>query len=183
MSDIHPSALAPRRLATLPDILAALTSLQSHESELTSSLSDLLSASEPISVSLSGLKALGPQLDILTKETHLLEQTVSYTARTAQDVGGRVQSLDEEMKRVREASERVGQIIELKVRVPLTFDTRLPTFLPVFSCCAAQFNRATGLGVGHQALCAGHGPPLSRDLRSFRGDGCGTSLFFLYPGI
>ena len=106
----------PRHLGNLPDILTALAKLQSREAELTNSLSDLLSSFEPIAASLSGLKSLGPQLDVLTVETQLLDQTVSLTARTAQDVGGRVRSLDEEMKRVREASERVGQIIELKVR-------------------------------------------------------------------
>ncbi|KAI0747723.1 COG4-domain-containing protein [Daedaleopsis nitida] len=104
----------PRRLATLPDILGALSVLQSHESDLSASLADLLSAYEPIEASLNSLQSLSPQLDTLAQDTHLLDQTVSYTARTAQDVGGRVQSLDEEMKRVREASERVSQIIELK---------------------------------------------------------------------
>ncbi|KAI0807010.1 COG4-domain-containing protein [Fomes fomentarius] len=104
----------PRRLATLPDILGALSVLQSHESDLSNSLAHLLFAYEPIAASLSSLQSLSPQLDALAQETRLLDQTVSYTARTAQDVGGRVQSLDEEMKRVREASERVSQIIELK---------------------------------------------------------------------
>ncbi|KAI1788436.1 COG4-domain-containing protein [Ganoderma leucocontextum] len=105
----------PQRLATLPDIFEALSVLQSHESDLSTSLTDLLSAYEPISASLSNIQSLGPQLDALAEETRLLHQTVSYTARTAQHVGGRVQSLDEEMKRVREASERVSQIIELKL--------------------------------------------------------------------
>ncbi|KAI0637328.1 COG4-domain-containing protein [Trametes polyzona] len=104
----------PRRLATLPDILARLSVIQSDESELSSALSHLLSAHEPIAASLNNLQALAPQLDALATETRLLDQTVSLTARTAQDVGGRVQSLDEEMRRVREASERVSQIIELK---------------------------------------------------------------------
>ncbi|TFK93127.1 COG4-domain-containing protein [Polyporus arcularius HHB13444] len=104
----------PRQLATLPDILGALSILQSHESDLSVSLAGLLSTYEPIEASLNTLRSLGPQLDTLFKETRLLDDTVSYTARTAQDVGGRVRSLDEEMKRVREASERVSQIIELK---------------------------------------------------------------------
>ncbi|RPD65758.1 COG4-domain-containing protein [Lentinus tigrinus ALCF2SS1-7] len=104
----------PHQLATLPDILAALSVLQSRESDLSASLSELLSTYEPIEASLHTLKSLSPQLDALSRETQLLDETVSYTARTAQDVGGRVQSLDEEMKRVREASERVSQIIELK---------------------------------------------------------------------
>lgn len=109
------STPVPRRLATLPDILDALSVLQSHESNLSTSLTSLLSIYEPISASLGSIQSLGPQLDALAEETQLLHQTVSYTARTAQHVGGRVRSLDEEMRRVREASERVSQIMELKV--------------------------------------------------------------------
>ncbi|KAH9890716.1 COG4-domain-containing protein [Cubamyces lactineus] len=104
----------PRQLATLSDILARLSVIQSDEAELSTALASLLSAHEPISTSLSSLKQLGPQLDLLTQETCLLDRTVAATARTAQDVGGRVQSLDEEMRRVRDASERVSQVIELK---------------------------------------------------------------------
>lgn len=116
MKDTFGTISNPRQLATLPDILGALSVLQSHESDLSASLTELLSTYEPIEASLSSLQSLGPQLDALSRETQLLDETVSYTARTAQDVGGRVQSLDEEMRRVREASERVSQIIELKVR-------------------------------------------------------------------
>ncbi|EIW60719.1 COG4-domain-containing protein [Trametes versicolor FP-101664 SS1] len=109
-----PSTSDPRRLATLPDILARLSAIQSDESELSAALAGLLSAHEPIAASLNSLKSLAPPLDALVADTRLFDQTVSFTARTAQDVGGRVQSLDEEMRRVREASERVSQIIELK---------------------------------------------------------------------
>lgn len=108
----------PRRLATLPDILARLSAIQSDESDLSAALAGLLSAHEPIAASLNSLKSLAPPLDALVADTRLFDQTVSFTARTAQDVGGRVQSLDEEMRRVREASERVSQIIELKVPLP-----------------------------------------------------------------
>ncbi|KAJ8453818.1 hypothetical protein ONZ51_g13384 [Trametes cubensis] len=105
----------PRQLATLPDILARLSVIQSDEAGLSAALAGLLSAHEPIATSLGSLKQLGPQVDLLTRETRLLDLTVAATARTAQDVGGRVQSLDEEMRRVRDASERVSQVIELKV--------------------------------------------------------------------
>ncbi|KAI0668553.1 COG4-domain-containing protein [Trametes maxima] len=111
---MEPPTSDPRRLATLPHILARLSAIQSDEAELSAALAALLSTHEPIAASLNNLRSLAPQLDLLAKETRLLDQTVSLTARTAQDVGGRVQSLDEEMRRVREASERVSQIIELK---------------------------------------------------------------------
>jgi hypothetical protein len=58
---------------------------------------------------------LVPHLDELYLEASLLSDKVSLTAQTAERVGGRVRSLDEEMRRVREAGERVGQVMELKV--------------------------------------------------------------------
>ena len=117
-NELTPQRQDPRTLTTLPDILAALASVESEEAELSSSLSELLSAKEPIVNALARVHALEPQLDELHLEASLLSQVVSATAKTADRVGGRVRSLDEEMKRVREASERVGQVMELKVRAP-----------------------------------------------------------------
>jgi hypothetical protein len=57
-----------------------------------------------------------------------LSDKVSATASTAERVGGRVRILDEEMRRVREAAERVGQVMELKVLKPQ------PPPLITFSC-------------------------------------------------
>lgn len=105
----------PRSLTTLPDIMACLSSFQSEETELSNSLTELLSAREPIVASLARLQSLVPQLDELHLEASLLSDTVSSTAQTAERVGGRVRSLDEEMRRVRDAGERVGQVMELKV--------------------------------------------------------------------
>ena len=148
----------PRRLATLPDILGALSVLQSHESDLSTSLADLLSEYEPISASLSSLQSLSPQLDALAQETRLLDATVSYTARTAQDVGGRVQLLDEEMKRVREASERVGQVMELKVLHRSVFRFTHISYRDVgFASFFTVFNTIPRLGVCFQTLCKSHG--------------------------
>ncbi|PPQ84112.1 hypothetical protein CVT26_013223, partial [Gymnopilus dilepis] len=104
----------PRTLTTLPEILSALSALQSEEAELSSSLSQLLNDREPIVASLDHLHALLPQLDELEADANVLASRVSNTAKTAQWVGGRVRSLDEEMGRVREAADRVGQVMELK---------------------------------------------------------------------
>ncbi|KAH9951407.1 COG4-domain-containing protein [Amylocystis lapponica] len=104
----------PRTLATLPDILSCLSALQSEEAEISTSLSGILSAREPIVNSLARLQSLTPRLDGLSSEALLLSRTVSSTAKTAEHVGGRVRSLDEEMRRVRDAAERVGQVMELK---------------------------------------------------------------------
>ncbi|KZT28621.1 COG4-domain-containing protein [Neolentinus lepideus HHB14362 ss-1] len=101
-------------LSTLPEILSALSSLESEESELSNSLSELLQAREPIISSLSRLESLLPQLDGLHEDARLLSDKVGATAQTAERVGGRVRSLDEEMRRIRLASDRVGQVLELK---------------------------------------------------------------------
>ncbi|ETW85599.1 hypothetical protein HETIRDRAFT_470679 [Heterobasidion irregulare TC 32-1] len=77
--------------------------------------SALLAAQDPILASLARLQSLVPHLEELSSEAHLFSQKVSVTARTAARVGGRVRTLDEEMHRVREASERVGQVMDLKV--------------------------------------------------------------------
>jgi conserved oligomeric Golgi complex subunit 4 len=106
---------ASRSLTTLPALLASLSGLQSREAALSASLTELLSAREPIIASLSRVRALGPYIDELHQEATLFSDKVSLTARTAERVGGRVKVLDEEIRRVREAAERVGQVMELKV--------------------------------------------------------------------
>ncbi|KAJ3877469.1 COG4 transport protein-domain-containing protein [Lentinula edodes] len=104
----------PRNLTSLPQILSSLSDFESQEAELSTSLTDLLAASEPIAQSLSRLQSLEPQLDDLLKDASILSRNVSSTAKTAERIGGRVQSLDEEMRRIREAGDRVGQVIDLK---------------------------------------------------------------------
>lgn len=106
---------SPTSLTNLPDILSALSSLQSEERELSVSLTDLLNSEQTILDSLDRLQKLTPQLDELQLDASLLHKRVSATAKTADRVGGRVRLLDEEMRRVRLASERVGQVMELKV--------------------------------------------------------------------
>ena len=105
----------PRTLTTLPEILSALAAVESEEAEISSSLSTLLSEKEPIDNALSRLQQLAPHFDELQGEARQLSVIVSATAKTAGRVGGRVRLLDEEMRRVREAGERVGQVMELKV--------------------------------------------------------------------
>ncbi|KAF9459574.1 COG4 transport protein-domain-containing protein [Collybia nuda] len=104
----------PRALTNLPDILSCLAELQSEEAELSNSLAELLNTREPIAEALNRLQSLLPKLDGLHLEALSLTEKVSNTAKTARRVGGRVRSLDEEMGRVREAGDHVGQVIELK---------------------------------------------------------------------
>lgn len=106
----------PRTLTSLPEILSSLSALEAEETELSNSLSELLQDRDPIVNALTRLQSLEPRLNELFSEAYVLSGTVSATAKTADRVGGRVRLLDEEMKRVREAGERVGQVMELKVR-------------------------------------------------------------------
>lgn len=105
-----------KSLRTLPEVLAALSAVQSKETALASSLSALLEAREPLNSSLSRLSALGVNLEGLRDESASISRKVGNTARTAERVRGKVQALDEEMRRVREASDRVAQVMELKVK-------------------------------------------------------------------
>jgi hypothetical protein len=107
---------SPLTLTTLPQVLSALSSLESEEAELSNSLSALLRDQEPIQNALTRLQSLLPRVDELHTEASALSRKVSVTAGTAERVGGRVRTLDEEMRRVREASDRLQQVMELKVR-------------------------------------------------------------------
>ncbi|KAG1754196.1 COG4-domain-containing protein [Suillus lakei] len=104
----------PRTLTSLNEILSCLSWHQSVEAELSNSLTELLSNRQSIDKSLQQLEVLVPRLDELQIEATSFSTKVSATAQTAERVGGRVRSLDEEMRRVGEAAERVGQVMELK---------------------------------------------------------------------
>ncbi|KAI9510394.1 COG4-domain-containing protein [Russula earlei] len=93
----------------------ALSRLISEEAELSNSLSALIADQEPVLASLARLRSLLPRVDELHAEASALTRKVSVTARTAERIGGRVRTLDEEMRRVREAGDRVQQVMELKV--------------------------------------------------------------------
>jgi hypothetical protein len=163
----------PRTLTTLPEILSSLSALEAEETELSNSLSDLLSDREPVMNALTRLQALEPRLNELHSEAYLLSGTVSATAKTADRVGGRVRLLDEEMKRVREAGERVGQVMELKVSrasaslcdIGLTLKLSLP--LGVADSSSICYGN-TRLGVRDSPLRTRHGAAVGRDLRRIR---------------
>lgn len=106
---------SPDSLTTLPEILSSLSLLESEEAELSSTLQELLANRDPVLSSLSRLHNLLPQLDELRTDAYLLTRKVSVTAETADRIGGSVRALDEEMRRVKEASDRVAQVMDLKV--------------------------------------------------------------------
>lgn len=105
----------PRKLTNLNEILSCLSWYQSEEATLSNSLAGLLSDRASVADSLRRLETLVPHLDGLCLESLQLARKVSSTATTADRVGGRVRALDQEMSRVSQAAERVGQVMELKV--------------------------------------------------------------------
>lgn len=150
----------PRTVTSLPEILSSLSSLEAEETELSNSLSQVLADRQPIVNALARLQLLEPHLNELYADASVLSGTVSTTAKTAARVGGRVRSLDEEMKRVREAGERVGQVMELKVRLYRLELTHCFIFAsrPVFSACPPVCDGVPGLGVRDATLRSGNGP-------------------------
>ena len=112
---IVPTRPSPDSLTTLPEILSSLSLLESEEAELSTTLQELLANRDPVVSSLSRLQNLLPQLDELRTDAYLLTRKVSVTGETADRIGGSVRALDEEMRRVREAGDRVAQVMDLKV--------------------------------------------------------------------
>ncbi|KDQ12274.1 hypothetical protein BOTBODRAFT_176521 [Botryobasidium botryosum FD-172 SS1] len=113
-SSLSGARLSARTLTTLPELLRSLSELQSLESALSESLGALLASHEPIDAAVLRLNALSSHIDELHLDASLLSNKVQLTAKTAERVGGRVRTLDEEMRRVKEAGERVGLVMELK---------------------------------------------------------------------
>lgn len=105
----------PRTLTNLSEILSCLSAFQTEEAELSSTLRGLLNDREPVISALQRLHLLEPQFEHLLLDARGLKKRVSSTAKTADRIGQKVRSLDEEMGRIREAGERVGQVMDLKV--------------------------------------------------------------------
>jgi len=118
LPSVVPTRPSPDSLTTLPEILSSLSLLESEEAELSSALQELLANRDPVVTSLSRLHNLLPQLDELRADACLLTRKVSVTAETADRIRGSVRALDEEVRRVREASDRVAQVMDLKVCLP-----------------------------------------------------------------
>lgn len=107
--------MQPAKLQNTKQIQEALHQNTALEANVTAQLSRLLTSTEPINASLDRLSGLTPLIGTLQDEARILRTHVSHTATTADRVGSRVKALDEEMRRVREAAERVAQVMELKV--------------------------------------------------------------------
>lgn len=156
-----PSAMAkrlePRKLTNLSEILSCLSEFQTEETELSNSLGDLIAAREPMEASLDRLNGLLPDLSDLRSDAGVFSEKVSQTAKTADRVGSRVRSLDEEMRRVREAADRVSQVMELKVRVVYKSIAELIDIISP-SLLYSTYRHLWSHGIGKPLLCTAHAP-------------------------
>jgi len=122
------------KLQNTKQIQDALHQNAALEASVTAQLSQLLASTEPINAALDRLSGLTPLIGTLQDEARILKTHVSHTATTADRVGRRVKALDEEMRRVREAAERVAQVMELKVSAwlsaLLSSNSHSPLFAP-----------------------------------------------------
>lgn len=110
--DVVPS----RSVTNLQSLLSSLSVIQSREATLSESLTEVLSNRDQIFATLTRIHELEPRISILCDEGDVLAHHIATTARTAERIGGQVRSLDEEMRRVKEAGDRVALVTELKVR-------------------------------------------------------------------
>lgn len=112
LMDVVPS----RSVTNLQSLLSSLSVIQSREAALSESLTEVLSNRDQIFATLTRIHELEPRISILCDEGDILAYHIATTAHTAERIGGQVRSLDEEMRRVKEAGDRVALVTELKVR-------------------------------------------------------------------
>ena len=99
----HPNIrLPPTALTNISQVLASLSALENEETELSQSLSSLLSSREPIFNVFAALQSLTPQVDHTLQDATYLASKVAVTAETAERIGSKVARLDE-IKQIRPA--------------------------------------------------------------------------------
>ena len=129
----NPYSMQAAKLQNTKEIQEALHQNAALEASVTAQLSQLLASTEPINAALDRLSGLTPLIGTLQDEAQILRTHVSHTATTADRVGSRVKALDEEMRRVRDAAERVAQVMELKVSSWLSISLSSNSHSPLFA--------------------------------------------------
>lgn len=114
----------PRTLLS-SELLPHLSTLQSLESALSQDLHALLSDRTAIDSAHTRLHQLLPRIELVESEVNGvngtgddagLVQRIGKVNEIAERIGGKVRDLDLELLRVKEASERLNEVMELKVR-------------------------------------------------------------------
>ncbi|KAL7411046.1 COG4 transport protein-domain-containing protein [Mrakia frigida] len=113
----------PRSLLT-PALLPHLATLQSLESSLSQDLHALLSDRSTLDTAHTQLRKLLPRIQAVEGEVSGINQhgggeeglvgRIGKVNEIAERIGGKVRGLDEELLRVREAGERLNEVMELK---------------------------------------------------------------------
>nr|XP_019000435.1 uncharacterized protein I203_06849 [Kwoniella mangroviensis CBS 8507]OCF63896.1 hypothetical protein I203_06849 [Kwoniella mangroviensis CBS 8507] len=109
-----PTQLAPRAITHPEQIAAQLALLTKREAELSLSLNALVADRAQIDSALSRLRELGSEVGSLAAEVDGSRKRVTRVWETSERVGGKVRRLDEEVGRVREATDIVTEVLELK---------------------------------------------------------------------
>ena len=133
---VTPLALDPRNITSPAQIASQLALLSKREADLTLALNTLISDRSAIDGTVSKLHKLGLRVQNLSEEVdgpsrstglglvgsgHVddesgLVERVRMVWETSERVGGKVRRLDEEVGRIREATDIVTEVLELKVR-------------------------------------------------------------------
>jgi hypothetical protein len=140
----NPYNMLATKLQNTKQIQEALHQNAALEASVTAQLSQLLASTEPINAALDRLSGLTPVISNLQDEARILRTHVSHTATTADRVGSRVKALDEEMRRVREAAERVAQVTELKVSSWISSLPSSNSHSPLFALSKLPSTRKNG---------------------------------------
>lgn len=120
-----PARPHPRSLLT-PALLPHLATLQSLESSLSQDLHALLSDRSTLDTAHTQLRKLLPRIQAVEGEVSGVNDAggeeglvgrIGKVNEIAERIGGKVRGLDEELLRVREAGERLNEVMELKVRL------------------------------------------------------------------
>jgi hypothetical protein len=123
-----PSVINPRHITSPAQIASQLSLLTAKEQSLTQSLNQLISDRTHLDGALTQLQQLGSEVGNLAlevdgvgntvfeeDESEGLVERVRRVWETSERVGGKVRRLDEEVGRVREATDIVTEVLELKV--------------------------------------------------------------------
>ena len=105
----------PRNLTTVEAMVSALSAYQSEELDVSNSLNERIRDRTSVLQTMHKMESMLPVLDRIEGEGVALESVIADTALTADRVSRKVKALDEEMRRVKEAGDRVAQVMELKV--------------------------------------------------------------------
>ncbi|ORX50456.1 hypothetical protein DM01DRAFT_1290514 [Hesseltinella vesiculosa] len=101
-------------LTNINDIRESLRLLDQEETDIDTSLDQLLSQQDNLQAILSSLHILRPQLDELQQDSTLMMETIQNTARLAINISDKVRQLDKEQSRTRQAISYVDDVQELK---------------------------------------------------------------------